>query len=81
MHLINKSMENESNKEKDVLKEIGEGLSQFGQRLGKKVNELVENFSAEEGTGLGIFVPSLMCMRPRPTTSSKWSFPVLPKSR
>jgi HSP20 family protein len=50
-------MENESNKEKDVLRELGEGLSQFGQRLGKKVNELVENFSAEEGTGLGDFRP------------------------
>ncbi len=41
-------MENEQNKGQDIFKDLGEGLSSFGQKLGKKFNEMVDSFSDDE---------------------------------
>lgn len=46
-------MSDETNKEKDILKDLGEGLSAFGQRFGKKVSEIVDSFSTEDEAGDG----------------------------
>lgn len=46
-------MSDETNKEKDILKDLGEGLSAFGQRVGKKVSEIVDSFSTEDEAGDG----------------------------
>jgi len=46
-------MSDETNKEKDILKDLGEGLSAFGQRVGKKMSEIVDSFSTEDEAGDG----------------------------
>ncbi len=43
-------MSDGTNKEKDILKDLGEGLSAFGQRVGRKMNEIVDSFSGDEST-------------------------------
>jgi HSP20 family protein len=46
-------MSDETNKEKDILKDLGEGLSAFGQRVGRKMSEIVDSFSGEDEAGDG----------------------------
>ena len=46
-------MSDETNNEKDILKDLGEGLSAFGNRVGRKMSEIVDSFSGEDEAGDG----------------------------
>lgn len=46
-------MSDETNKEKDILKDLGEGISAFGQKVGRKMSEIVDSFSGEDEAGEG----------------------------
>jgi len=46
-------MSEENNQEKDILRDLGEGLSAFGQRVGRKMSEFVDSFSNEDIPGDG----------------------------
>lgn len=42
-------MENELNKGKDMLRDLGESISELGQKIGKRFNNLVEELSTGAG--------------------------------